>query len=359
MPAKFLLPALLLSSLALAVETPAPSAVSDPNRTVQGTSRAEFRETLHARADPALPAYARAMEVSGTLTVMGTDTMADLMNIWIGEFTRLHPQIAFHLEAKGSLTGAAPLAEDRTDLATFSREMFPHEVELFKAKHGYAPLAFRVALGAYRAPDRTGISVFFVNKANPITRLSLAQLAAIYSASPGRTPITTWGQLGLTGEWADREIEPVGIAMPDGTANFIRHFVCGDTEFTGRLKAERAGLPVKASVRILADIAKNPGAIGYVTLLYENPGTKPVAVAATEDGPAYAGTFDEVATARYPLTRFVYLYANRAPGKPLPPKIEAFLRYVLSLEGQRGVEREGLFLPLPPRLLEPELLKLN
>src|SRR5207302_301719 len=142
----------------------------------------------------------------------------------------------------------------------FSREMFPSEVEAFKAAHGYAPLQICVALGGYRAPDRTGISVFFVNKDNPITSLTLAQLAAIYSVAPGREPITTWGQLGLTGEWASREIEPVGIAWPDGTANYIRHFVCGDAEFTSRLKGEKAGLPVKASVRILNDIASNPGA---------------------------------------------------------------------------------------------------
>ena len=350
-----------LSSLAVAAETPAPTAAGavDPNRTVQGTSRAEFRETLHAKADPSLPAYAPSPSVSGNLIVMGTDTMADLMKIWIADFTRLHPQVAFHLEAKGSLTGAAPLTESRSDLATFSREMFPSEVAAFKAAHGYAPLAIRVALGGYRAPDRTGISVFFVHKSNPIARLTLAQLAAIYSDAPGREPITTWGQLGLGGDWANREVHPVGIAMPDGTANFIRHFVCGDADFAARVRPEKAGLPVKASVRILADIASDPGAIGYVTLLYENPGTKKIAIAATADGPAYEGTFDEVASARYPLTRFVYLYANRAPGKKLAPKTEEFLRYVLSLDGQRGVEQEGLFLPLPPPLLEAELAKLN
>ena len=201
--------------------------------------------------------------------------------------------------------------------------------------------------------------MFFVNQTNPITQLTMAQLAAIYSDTPGRAPITTWGQLGLTGEWAAREVHPVGIAWPDGTANFIKHFICDDAEFTARLKGEKAGLPVKASVRILADIAADPGAIGYVTLLYENPGTKKIAIAPTAGGPAYEGTFEEVAFAKYPLTRFVYLYANRAPGKKLEPKIEEFLRYVLSLEGQRGVEQEGLFLPLPARLAEQEMRKLN
>ena len=341
-----------------AAEPPA-AAVTDPNRTALGTSRADFRETLHAKADPSLPAYVPATDVTGTLTVMGADTMADLMKIWIAGFNRIHPKITFHLEAKGSLTGAAPLTEGRSDLATFSREIFPAETEAFKAAHGYAPLEIRVALGGYRAPDRTGISIFFVNKANPIGSLTVAQLAAIYSVAPGREPITTWGQLGLTGEWASREIEPVGIAWPDGTANYIRRYVCGGAEFTSRLKGEKAGLPVKASVRILNDIANNPGAIGYATPLYANPGTKKIAIAATEGGFAFEGTFEEVATARYPLTRFVYLLANRAPGQKLEPKINEFLRYVLSLDGQRGVEQEGLFLPLPPRLLAAELTKLN
>ena len=341
-----------LASTALAAEV-------DPNRTVQGGSRAEFREPLHAKADEKIPAYQPAQTLSGDLIVKGTDTMADLMKIWIAGFDAIHPRMKIDLEAKGSLTGAAPLTEGRSDLATFSREMFPAEVAAFRAQHGYAPLAIRVALGGYRAPDRTGISVFFVHKSNPITQLTIAQLAAIYSTAPGREPITTWGQVGLTGEWAAREVLPVGISMPDGTANFIRHFVCGDAEFTSRLKGEKAGLPVKASVRILADIAADPGAIGYVTLLYENPATKKIAIALTEQGPAYEGTFEEVAAAKYPLTRFVYLYANRAPGKRLEPKVEEFLRYVLSLEGQRGVEQEGLFLPLPLRLVEQEIIKLR
>src|SRR5258708_15325868 len=165
-----------------AAESP-PSAPVDPNRTVQGGSRAEFRETLHARADPGLPAYVPAHGVTEKLVVMGTDTMADLMNLWIAGFRRFHPQADFLLEAKGSLTGAAPLTEGRSDLATFSREMFPSEVEAFKAAHGYAPLQICVALGGYRAPDRTGISVFFVNKNNPIASLTLAQLTPIFSTA--------------------------------------------------------------------------------------------------------------------------------------------------------------------------------
>ncbi len=351
--------ALKISFLCIALTAGSLAAEVDPNRTVQGGSRAEFRETLHAKADGNIPAYRPAAQLSGDLIVKGTDTMADLMRIWIAGFNSLQPRVKIDLEAKGSLTGAAPLTEGRSDLATFSREMFPHEMATFLAKHGHAPLAIRVALGGYRAPDRTGISVFFVHKTNPIAQLTMAQLAAIYSDVPGRAPITTWGQLGLTGGWETREVHPVGIAMPDGTANFIKHFVCGDAEFTHRLKTEKTGLPVKASVRILAAIAADPGAIGYVSLLYDNPGTKRIAIAAAEGGTAYEGTFEEVAAAEYPLTRFVYLYVDRPPGTPLEPRIGEFLRYVLSLEGQRGVEQEGLFLPLPARLVAQELRKLD
>ena len=348
-----------MKSLLWLIASTAVSLSGDPNRTVQGGPRSEFRETLHAQADPSIPAYRPGPGSAGRLTVMGTDTMADLMKIWIAGFTRFHSEARFHLEAKGSLTGAAPLIAGQSDLATFSREMFPAEVAAFRAAHGYPPLAVKVALGAYRAPDRTGISVFFVNRENPVAALTLDQLSRIYCDAPGREPIVTWGQLGLTGAWAERPIEPIGILMPDGTANFIRHYVGGDADFASRVKGEKAGLPVKASVRILADIARNPGAIGYVTLLYENPGTKPVAIARTANGPAYRGTFEEVAAARYPLTRFVYLYVNHPPGKKLEPKTEEFLRYVLSREGQRGVEQEGLFLPLPAPLVREELGKLE
>src|SRR2546423_4567017 len=102
---------LMLTALAARSET---SAGDDPNRTVQGGSRAEFRETLHAKADSALPAFVPAADLAGKLTVMGTDTMADLMSIWIAGFSRFQPAIGFQLEAKGSLTGALPLTEGRS-----------------------------------------------------------------------------------------------------------------------------------------------------------------------------------------------------------------------------------------------------
>jgi len=355
-------PKTILLMLGIAASIPAADGAgssADPDRTVQGGARDEFRETLRARADATIPAYRPGPELVAPLVAMGTDTMADLMKMWIQGFTGLYPKVKMELEAKGSMTGAAPLTEGRSQFATFSREMFPVEVEAFRNKQGYDPLAIRVALGGYRAPDRTACSVFFVHKDNPITGLTMEQLGAIYSSAPGRKDITTWGQLGLTGEWVNREIHPVGIAMPDGTANYIRQFVCGGAEFKDILKGEKAGQPVKASVRILANIAQDPGAIGYASLLYDNPGTKRIAVAQTAAGPYYAGTFEEVASAVYPLTRFVYLYIDRPPGKPLKPEVREFLKYVLSLDGQRGVEREGLFLPLPLRLVAQELAKLQ
>jgi len=346
-----------LATVTAAAESPPPSA--DPNRTVQGGARNAYRETLQAHADRSLPKFVPTPGAAGRLTIMGTDTMSDLVNFWMAGYKRVHPEADFVFEAKGSLTGAAPLTEGRSDLATFSREMFPAEVEAFRKRYGYEPLAIRVALGGWRAPDRTGISVFFVHRDNPVARLTLDQLTRMYCIVRGREPITTWGQLGLTGEWARREVHPVGISMPDGTANAMRHSLCADADFTARLKGERSGLPVKSSVRILADIAADPGAVGYASLLYENPGTRKVAVARNDSGPDYVGSFDETASAQYPFTRFVYLYVNRAPGKPLEPKVAEFLRYVLSLEGQIGVEQEGLFLPLPAELLQAEQAKLR
>ncbi len=340
-----------------AAEPPAGS--SDPNRTVLGTARDEYQEVLHAHADRNLPRFVPTLGAAGHLVIMGTNTMPDLVNLWTAGYRKFHPQATFQTEAKGSLTGAAPLTEGRSDLATFSREMFPSEVDAFRKKHGYAPLRIRVALGGWRAPDRTGISAIYVHRDNPITRLTLDQLARMFCLMPGREPITTWGQLGLTGEWVARQVQPIGIAMPDGTATFFQHVVCQDADFAPRMRGEGTGQPVKTSVRILSAIAADPGAVGYASLLYENPGARKIAIARTDAGPDYIGSFDETASAQYPLTRFVYLYVNRAPGKPLEPKVAEFLRYVLSLEGQIDVEREGLFLPLPPELLLAEQAKLR
>jgi len=204
-----------------------------------------------------------------------------------------------------------------------------------------------------------------VHKSNPITRLNFAQLDAIYCTGRKRgykEDLTRWGQLGLTGEWADRPIHAYGVQWPDGISNYIRLLPCDD----GELKTSIRGVKIDHSpgvltalFRILGEIDQDPLALGYGGFYGEKPNTKRIAISASPKGPYLMGNFDEVASAKYPLTRYVHIVVNKAPGKPLDPKVKEFLKYILSQEGQQAVEREGVFLPLPARLVRQELQRLE
>ena len=324
-----------------------------------------FTETLRSPTDPHIAVYKPAAPVAGHLTSVGTDTMEKLMKLWFVGFTRFHPQTTFSMEAKNSLTAEPALTEGRADIAPLSRELMPSELDHFRKKYGYLPLMIRVGLGSYRTPSMTVALGFYVHKSNPINRLDFSQLDAIYCTGRKRgykEDLTKWGQLGLTGEWAERPIHAYGVQWPDGISNFIRLIVCNDGELKNDIKGVKIdhspGVPT-AMFRILGEIDKDSAAIGYGGFYGEKPNTKKVAISVNPKGPYFTGSFDEVAATKYPLTRYIHIVVNKPPGKPLDPRVKEFLKYVLSQEAQQAIEKDGVFLPLPARLVKQELKKLE
>jgi phosphate transport system substrate-binding protein len=319
-------------------------------------------ESLKSPADPSLPHFVSSPPLAARISSFGSDTMDDLMKLWIAGFHEQQPQVDIDLQSKASISVPAALAAGMAQLAPLSRELNPSEVEAFRAKHGYAPTEIAVALGSYRTPTRTVTLAFYVNDANPIVKLDLDQLDAIWCTTlhrGGKKQITEWGQLGLTGDWLHRPIDLVGVLPPDGVPNFVTRRVCNGGLLRDGIYGEKNGEPTSVLTRIVQDVAKNPNAIGYAGFHNRQPGTHPVLIADSAAGPYYEGTFDEVRSATYPLTRFVYIYVDRAPNTPLAPPVREFLRYVLSLEGQRKVEQEGIFMPLPPRIAAQQRTNLD
>ena len=320
------------------------------------------KEVLKSIADPALPHYKAAPPIKAYLVSFGTDTMDDLMKLWIAGFHAQQPGVVVDLQSKASTSVPTALTAGTAQLAPLSRELNPAEVEAFRARHGYSPTEIAVALGSYRTPTRTVALTFYVNDANPIQRLTLPQLDAIWCTTlhgGESATITTWGQLGLTGQWRDRPIDLVGVQPPDGVPNFIRRRVCNNGTLRAGIYGEKNGEPRSVLTRIVEDVAKDPAAIGYAGFHNRQSNTHPLQIADTASGPYMSGTFDEVRSARFPLTRFVYIYVDRDPAHPLSPAVREFLRYVLSLEGQRMVEEEGIFMPLPSPIASRERAKLD
>ena len=258
-------------------------------------------------------------ELSGSIRIVGTDTMKELMGRWIAAFSALHPAVHIELTANGALTAAPTLADGTAD-----------------------PTGIPVALGSYDVTGRTVALAVFVNQSNPIAQVSFQQLDAIFCTSLRRgspQPITTWGQLGLTGDWALRPIHPTGVNFPDGISNFIRLRVCKGGEFPPDIHTEHTGGPINVLERIVTDVAADPAAIAYAGFANLKPGAKIIAI--SESGSVFlAGTRAEVASAEYPLTRFIYIFVDRRPDSASRTRISA-LRHQPRRPG-RGRRRQLL-----------------
>ena len=312
--------------------------------------------------EPGYPDYVPQGNLSGELHSMGTDVMDTLTLAWLEIFRKAHPQVEATLEARGANTTFPGLMSGESQLGPISRAISAKEAEAFTKKFGYPPTEIRVTLGTYDAFGLSPPSAIFVHRDNPLNELTLAQVEEIY-AKDGN--ITTWGQLGLRGEWADRPMAVWGLRLPNGTATFFQEAAMHRRDFrpTMILRPTADGLSrsaqrapnggVQAFVDIIAGVAQDRFAIGYAAPGYDATGVKPLAI----DG--VSPTRENVASLRYPLVRFTYIYLNRAPGKPLASNVKEFLGIVLSKQGQELVAQRSGFLPLPARLVREELAKLQ
>jgi phosphate binding protein len=327
----------------------------------QHAVKGEFQETFHAQPFAGVPAYTPVGSLSGQLRSVGADTMETLMKYWIADFQKIYPAVTISMEAKASGTAGPALTNGSADLGPVAREMLPKEEQAFTAKFGYKPLAVRVAGGSYRTPGKTHAIAFFVNKQNPIRQLTFGQIDAMYSTTRKREgkEVHTWGDVGVAGDFADKPVHLWGLIRPNGIAYFLQMRILKGGEYRDGITERTTVGSLAALDAITQGVAKDPYAIGYAGFGNVTPGVKTIAIAKDSAGPFYKGTFEEVLKQQYPLSRVTYIYVNKAPGKPLDPKVKEFFKFVLSKQGQDDVVKEGIFLPLPPAMLKEELARLE
>jgi phosphate transport system substrate-binding protein len=303
-------------------------------------------EVLQPTLDPALPAYLpRPRLEPHTLKGAASDVMAELARKWFEKFHVYHPEVGLEIAPPyaGSL-GAVELAKGQLDFVFVSRELRPDDVREFHAKFGYDPLSVPICGGSYRHFGALDAVVFFVNQENPIDRLSFDQIDAIYATTRlrGGRPARTWGDLGLSGEWKDKPIHAYAIKPWNGFEEFVRQRVLSTPgkrgEWREDLSFEKLVFPMAKRV------ADDRYGIAYSGVAYLD---QPVRVLPLSDGNApIAPTYENVALAAYPLSRLIYFNTNKAPGKPLDPALDEFLRFVLSREGQQVVLDHAHYMPL-------------
>lgn len=312
-------------------------------------------ELLQPTLDPALHEFQPMQnknELRGDYKCGASDVLAELSKNWITEFEKYYPKVHISIDPPyaGSL-GAVELAKGNLDCVFVSRELRPSDIQGFSDVYGYAPTSVPITGGSYRQFGWLDSVVFTVNKANPLDKLSFDQLDSILSTTRARggAPITTWGQLGLTGEWANKPIHIYGIKPWNGYEEFIRQRVLS----TGNQRGEWRSADTDPNVhwettvfKIAQEVANDPYAIGYTGAAYLDSPVKVVSLSNHNSDPAYAPTYENVSTASYPLSRLAYLNLNKRPGAPLNPVFAELTRFILSKQGQQIILNQGIYLPL-------------
>ena len=306
-------------------------------------------EVLQPTLDPALPAYKprKDLKLSGTFKGAASDVLPGLANAWFAAFKKIYPNVNFSVAPPyaGSL-GAKELVKQNIDFVFVSRELKPDDITDFKAKFGYDPTSVPISGGSYRHFGFLDTVGFFVSRDNPLDKISYAQLDAIFSSTHhrGGKQITTWGQLGLTGEWADKPIHAYGIKPWNGFEEFVRQRVLS---VDGKRGEWRDDVHYDKLVFPMAKHAvEDKYAIGYSGIAYIDAPVKMLALGENDAGPFYSPSYENVARATYPLSRLIYFNVNKTPGKPLNPAVAEFLRFILSREGQQIVRDQAVYLPL-------------
>jgi phosphate transport system substrate-binding protein len=296
--------------------------------------------------DPALPDYAPVSGVSGNLSSVGSDTLANLMTFWAEEFKRLYPSVNVQVQAAGSSTAPPALTEGASNLGPMSRLMKDGEVAAFERANGYKPLAIPVAI------DTLAV---YVHKDNPIQGLTLEEVDAIFSSTRrcgASRDVRTWGDLGLAGAWATRDLQLFGRNSVSGTYGYFKDRALCKGDFKNTVNEQ----PGSASV--VQSVSASLNGVGYSGIGYQTSGIRIVPLAKRKGDEYVAPDQKTALSGRYPLSRFLYVYVNKHPSRPLPPLEREFLRMVLSRTGQALVVKDGYF-PLPAKGVDRYLAQLN
>jgi phosphate transport system substrate-binding protein len=285
--------------------------------------------------DPKIPPYQRVSDLTGALSVAGSETMKPLTEAWSAKLRQLYPSLSIKVESRGSETGLAALLEGKVQIAAMSRRMTQQEVVEFKREFGYEPTEVPVAVDALAV---------FVHKDNPIQGLSLAEVDAVFSKERRRGleyPVNVWGDVMLLEEeWVEAPIHLYGRNGNSGTASFFREHVLNGADLKKNMTV------AVGSASVVIELMRDRFGIGFSSIGYRTSEIRPVPLAAVQGGRYVTPTFETAMDGSYPLRRNLYLYINRPPKVAPPGPLSEFVKFALSQRGQKIVLDQGYY-PLP------------
>jgi phosphate transport system substrate-binding protein len=327
-----------------------------------------------------LPHYQPKQQITGTIRIWGNNYLIDgeLGQYWVEEFKKFQPGVTLEFHLPTGAIAVSAVAAGVADLGMNYKATLTDRLVFEQVFHH--PLTEVTAVtGSFDVYGWGPAGIVIVNKDNPLTQISMKQLDGVFGGARtggyvgsvwhteypytrgAEENIRRWGQLGLTGVWADKPIQAGGQNLSAGAmVQFSNEVLMGSLQFVEGYKAytnynTAQGKMNSWSSQVRDEIAIDPYAIFYASPLTLSPDTKELAIQAREGGPFVKRTLETVRDNSYPLTHHAYFYLNRDPGKPVDPKISEFLHFVLSQEGQECVQREGRYLPLTAAIVREQL----
>ena len=267
-----------------------------------------------------LPAQPDALR--GKLVSAGSDTLGSLSSLWAERVQARHPEVLVQVRAIGSAAAPTALIQGTADIGPMSRPMSPSERQRFFQRYGYAPTAVPVAA------DEIAV---FVHRDNPLARVKLAELDALFSSTRRcgyPRLLRDWRGVGAFDGLQPRPVSLYGRSAASGTHSIFRQKVLCGGDFAPAVNR------LVGSSAIVNAVARDPNGIGYASAGFVDARVRAVRIVDGSDGRELR------------LSRELLLYVNRPPTAALDSLVAAYLDLVLSREGQREVERAG-YRPLP------------
>jgi phosphate transport system substrate-binding protein len=317
-----------------------------------------FAAALWYAHAPAAISQSVAPDISTSIRIWGhghsgQDYIQTLLTAWQDGFLRSHPGVDFEFEDTlyGNASAIGALFTGVADIALLDREASFIEVDAYQQGTGYDPFRIPVARGSAALRHHAPALVVYVNRANPLTQLTVQQLDGIFDADHrrGDRAYNTWGDLGLIGEWASQPIHLYSYAVQSAEVQFFeRAALKGSQKFSCCLTLFSSKHDLSAEQQIAEALAKDKYGLALSSM--PAPDLKAVPLSAGDGAAAVLPTPQTITSGAYPLARTVYMYVNRKPKSPVAANVAAFLNYIVSPEGQAIVARTGGYLPLAPEV---------
>lgn len=318
--------------------------VSVGTGTLQAASPDNVLPHYQARA-VTVPKAAGYLNAEGAVRISGYNDMREMLEALGRIFIEAHPGIRFEWDLRGTRFAPVALASGASAFAPMGAEFTPAQLADFRQKTGEEPLAIRVAHASIDPQALSGPLGVFVHRDNPLSALTLKQVARIFTGEA-----TRWGEVGLGGAWAERPIRAYGVERDRVLALFLKEKVLGGREFA----AQTQGFPQSADV--VKNIAEDVSGIGFAAAMRARSGVRALALAARDGEEAVAPTTEGIMSGAYPLDRYLLIYVRQ----PISSVAREFLRLVLSGEGQTAIAGASQgYLPLAPSVAAAERAKLD